>query len=98
MNCPNCGLANADGARFCANCGTALSGSAPPPGNAYQTQSQYQNPLPPQGTGSPMGRSSTARNIALGCLILVAIFLFFGLSCMRACFGFRRHVYVHRRY
>ena len=45
-----------------------------------------------------MGRNSTARNIALGCLILVAIFLFFGLSCTRACFGFRRHAYVHRRY
>ena len=94
MNCPNCGLANPDGARFCANCGTSLTGAPLPPPSAYQGQSQYQAPPPFQGRGG-----NTTRNIALGCLVLVLIFLFFGLSCTRACFGFRHNrVYLHRRY
>ena len=35
------------------------------------------------------------RNIGLGCLVVLLIFLFFGLSCTRACFRHRRY---YRRY
>jgi uncharacterized protein (TIGR00266 family) len=31
MNCPNCGTQLASGARFCTNCGTAISAATPPP-------------------------------------------------------------------
>src|SRR5579875_3742585 len=105
MMCPNCGLANPDNAKFCANCGTqfgnAASSSTPPPG-AYQTQSQY-NPVPPyQGSYQPpaaTGGSSIVKNIAIGCLIVLAIFMFLTLSCTRACFGLHRgRTYIHRRY
>lgn len=89
--CPNCGLSNADNARFCANCGTPLGATTPPP--AYQATAPP--PLPYQ-TSAPASRL-TGRNIALGCVVLLAILLF-GLSCTRACFGFRRSHYVHRRY
>lgn len=81
--CPNCGLSNAANARFCANCGTPLGATAPPP--------------PPYQTSAPASRL-TGKNIALGCVILLAIVLLFGVSCTRACFGFRRSHYVHRRY
>lgn len=38
-----------------------------------------------------------AKNIGIGCLIAIAIVLLFGLSCTRACFGFRhRHSYLHQ--
>ncbi|MBV9760861.1 MAG: zinc-ribbon domain-containing protein [Acidobacteriaceae bacterium] len=85
MTCPNCGLANPDTAKFCANCGTPFA-AAPPqqPYNAYPNQPQYQ-PAPPAG-GNSMGK-----NIAIGCLIAVLIVILFGLSCTRACF--RRHRY-----
>src|SRR4051794_25408741 len=29
LTCPNCRVANADGARFCSNCGTALNATKP---------------------------------------------------------------------
>ncbi|MCU1294802.1 MAG: zinc-ribbon domain [Bryobacterales bacterium] len=97
MNCPNCGLANPDTAKFCANCGTPFTGAAQ--GAPYQGQSQpYQAPPRPyQMEGGRRGGTSLAKNIGLGCLILVLLFMFFGLSCTRACFGHRR-TYVHRRY
>jgi uncharacterized membrane protein YvbJ len=83
MTCPNCGLANTAGARFCANCGTPLEGAAPP----YQGQIQYQPP------GPPPARQSLGKNIAIGCLIAVLIVIVFGLSCTRACFRHRRYYY-----
>ena len=103
MNCSNCGLANADTAKFCANCGTTLGGaSMPPPTNQYQNQSQYQAPpqyqAPYPVAGTTARGGLTGRNIAIGCLILLAFVLFFGLSCTRACFGLRHRTYVHRRY
>ena len=79
MNCPNCGLANPDTAKFCANCGTQF-GSA----NA------------PAGTG--LAGNSMGKNIGIGCLIVLVILVFFGLSCTRACFGLRHRSYIHRRY
>ena len=36
------------------------------------------------------------QKIGIGCLIVVVIFLFFGLSCTRACFRSRR-TYRYRR-
>jgi zinc-ribbon domain len=99
MNCPNCGLANPDTAKFCANCGTSFTGA--PQGASYQGQSQsYQPPPPPrpyQMETANRGGNSLAKNIGLGCLIFLLLFLFFGLSCTRSCFGHRR-TYVHRRY
>jgi len=89
MHCPNCGLANPDNAKFCANCGTAFGGPSQFPSN--QSQPQYQAPIP---TGSG---NRVAKNIGIGCLIAIAIVLLFGLSCTRACFGFRhRHSYLHQ--
>jgi uncharacterized membrane protein YvbJ len=83
MTCPNCGLANPDNARFCANCGTTLAGVPPqqpypPPQNQWQMQ-----PMAP--------RNSVGKNIAIGCLVAVLIVILFGLSCTRACFGRRRY-------
>jgi uncharacterized membrane protein YvbJ len=101
MNCPNCGLPNPDTAKFCSNCGTSFVNAPPPP---YGTQQTYQAPSPtfqnpsqylPPPTPGP-AKSSLGRNIGLGCLILLAIFLFLGLSCTRACFGLRHHRYVTR--
>ncbi len=90
MNCPNCGLANPDTAKFCANCGTSFGNASSRP---YQPAQPYSAP-----NVAPGGRSMT-RNIALGCLIILAIFLFFGLSCTRACFSWRHgRTYLHRRY
>ena len=87
MNCPNCGLANPDNARFCANCGTAFGGG---PSQAHTPpQSQWQSP----GT-MPPARNSVGKNIAIGCLVAVLIVILFGLSCTRACFG-RRRYYRH---
>lgn len=94
MNCPNCGAANPDNARFCANCGTSFAN----PSQAYNpppNQPQYQ--VPP-----PAGRSSMGKNIAIGCLVAVVIVFLFFVSCTRACFRHRRyyrygaaqHVYV----
>ena len=82
MNCPNCGLANEPQARFCANCGTPLTATG-------QLNPQ---PLPPV---SATGNSSPIRKVALGCLIALAIFFFFGLSCTRACFRPRRYSRRH---
>lgn len=103
MNCPNCGLANPDNAKFCANCGTSFEGARPSVTDYSQSQSQYQQPAY-QGSGPYRPEipartgSSLGKNIAIGCLIAFLIFLFFGLSCTRACFGLRhRHVYVYRR-
>ena len=102
MNCPNCGLANSDGAKFCANCGTSL-GSAPSSGFAsQQSQSQYQGSLPDlkdapmRGVPRVIGRSTFGRNLAIGCLLVVVIVLLMGFSCMRACFRMGRRSYRRR--
>lgn len=94
MTCPNCGSANADDAKFCWNCGTALSGAAQPQG-PYQSPSYQTQNAPYQGQSqfqptAPGGRS-VGKNIAIGCLVAVIIVFLFGLSCMRACFGRRRY-------
>jgi uncharacterized membrane protein YvbJ len=105
MNCPNCGLANPDNARFCANCGTPFGSAPSPQSSPYQSQSQYQPPPPHQAPGpyqapgAVRSGNTMAKNIGIGCLILVVIFLFFGLSCTRACLGMRHgRAYMHRRY
>ena len=84
MTCPNCGLANADNAKFCANCGTSLGSYSAPPPSPFQGQPQYQQLPPPQ-------RGSLGKNIAIGCLIAVIVVILFGLSCTRACFRHRRY-------
>ena len=108
MFCPNCGLSNADNARFCANCGTSL---APGAASQQQQQSQQQGAPPPNPSAWTQGGSAggnygpapvvsasglTPRNIALGCLILLVVFVLFQGACVRACF--HRRVYLHRRY
>jgi uncharacterized membrane protein YvbJ len=106
MNCPNCGLTNPDGAKFCANCGTSFGSAALAQPNAYQTQSQYQGSSSPYQAGGPYqspapmrGGSTVGKNIAIGCLIALLIFLFFSLSCTRACLRMgHRRAYIHRRY
>jgi hypothetical protein len=80
MHCPNCGLANDNNARFCANCGTPFS-----------------NPQPQNYPVPATGGNSTAKNIGIGCLIAVGIFLFVGISCTRSCFGLRRRTNILRR-
>lgn len=90
MNCPNCGLANPDTAKFCANCGTPLDNTGQP------RQTSYQPPPPFEPSRTVPGKNSaTVKKIGLGCLIAIALVLFFGLSCTRACFGRRRY---YRRY
>lgn len=111
MHCPNCGLANPDTAKFCANCGTALGAAAgsfhssqgppPPPPPPYQAPPQGGPYRPPQAASTT--DVFTPRNIALGCLLLVLLVFFMGfVSCMRGC---GRHSYyrhgrtrVYRRY
>jgi hypothetical protein len=85
MNCPNCGLANPDNAKFCANCGTRFSNVSGAQQTSYQPQFAQQSP------GTAPGRNSVMKNIALGCLVVLLIFFFFGLSCTRACFRHRRY-------
>jgi uncharacterized membrane protein YvbJ len=100
MTCPNCGLANPDNAKFCGNCGTSFSNVPPPSSGQYQTQSQGPQAPGPyrfEGAGANRGGNSVAKNIGLGCLIAVIIFMVLGLSCTRACFGHRR-AYYHPRY
>jgi uncharacterized membrane protein YvbJ len=84
MYCPNCGLTNDNNARFCANCGTPFS-------------SPVSNPLPQNYPVQTTGGNSTAKNIAIGCLVAIAIFLFVGLSCTRSCLRLRRHTNILRR-
>ncbi|MBV8071176.1 MAG: zinc-ribbon domain-containing protein [Acidobacteriaceae bacterium] len=83
MTCPNCGLANAANARFCANCGTAFG--APTPSSPPSAG------VPPPSTGG----MSLGRSIGIGCLIVV-LFIIFGLSCTRSCLFGRRHRYYVR--
>lgn len=106
MICPNCGLDNPPTARFCANCGTTLSGGAAPPpppnapynpvGGGYNQGSQPYN-MPTGGFNVGGQRMSPARAIGLGCLVLVVLFFLFTLSCARSCFLPRRHFYRYSR-
>ena len=104
MYCPNCGLANPDSAKFCANCGTAFDGDSSQQSIPRQAQSQnapppaYQAPRSYQFPGASGRRRFVGKDLGIGCLILVLILLFFGVSCTRACFGMRRRVRMRRRY
>jgi len=89
MNCLNCGLAHPNDAKFCANCGTRFPNASDPQQTSYQPQGPQNWPR------TVPGRNSVMRNIGLGCLVVLLIFLFFGLSCTRACFRHRRY---YRRY
>ncbi|MBV9009857.1 MAG: zinc-ribbon domain-containing protein [Verrucomicrobia bacterium] len=92
MTCPNCGLENPETAKFCANCGTPFVSAPPQPvQTSWQNQAQYSPPPPPAAPP----RNPLLKNVALGCLIVLVVFFFFGLSCTRACFGHRRY---YRRY
>ena len=97
MICPNCGLDNPSGARFCANCGTTLSANAgaPPPPPYTPPGAAYTQSAGPYNMGGGGMRMSPGRAIGLGCLILVVLFFLFTLSCTRSCFLPRRH-YVRR--
>jgi hypothetical protein len=99
MHCPNCGLLNAGDAKFCGNCGTHFTSPvndpaaappyqpiAPTPAPAYQPINPVYPPPPP----APTDRNTFMKNLGFGCLILVALFFFFGLSCARGCFFRRR--------
>src|SRR6185312_5304249 len=103
MHCPNCGSANPDNAKFCANCGTSF-GSTSQEVNSNQNQPQYQASAPYQSPGPyqspiPAGTGNTvAKNIGIGCLIAIVVVLLFGLSCTRACFGLRHRTHFHRVY
>lgn len=85
MNCPNCGLSNADNAKFCANCGTPLGTTPQPPQPSYQPPPTYQSP------GIVREKNPVMKNVGLGCLIVLLILLFVGFSCTRACFRGRRY-------
>ncbi|MGI8959655.1 MAG: zinc-ribbon domain-containing protein [Bryobacteraceae bacterium] len=85
MNCPNCGLANSDDAKFCANCGTRFATASDPRQTSYQPQYAQESPR------TVPARNSVMRNIGLGCLVALLIFFFLGLSCTRACFRHRRY-------
>lgn len=108
MICPNCGLDNPPAARFCANCGTTLSGSAPPPppnppytppGGQYSPGSQPYNMAGGGGYNVGGTRMTPGRAIGLGCLILVIVFFVLpALTCSRACFRFGRHTYIRRTF
>src|SRR5581483_4489648 len=100
MICPNCGLDNPSGAKFCANCGTTLGASTPPaPPNApYNPGGPYnQGSAPYNMAGGYSGggtRMTPGRAIGLGCLVLVVLFFVSTLTCSRACFRMGRHTYI----
>ncbi len=85
MHCPNCGTVNEGAVRFCANCGTPLAGPSVPPPIQPQVVPPYSSAAPPQD------RNSFLKLLGMGCVVVLAIFVFGGLGCMRAClFGRRR--------
>jgi hypothetical protein len=85
MYCPNCGTANEGTVRFCANCGTPLAA----PSNPQPIQPEVVPPYSP--VAPPQTRDSFLKFLGMGCLVLLAIFVFGGLSCARSCiFGRRR--------
>ena len=95
MTCSNCGLANDSAARFCANCGTALS---PAPMGSAPMGSAPMGGAPLRGAPfRAFQRNSVSKNIGIGCLVALLIFMFLGLSCTRSCFRYRRF-YTHHRY
>ncbi len=87
MYCPNCGTANEGAVRFCANCGTPLETAAAPVVPPY---------TPSVTAVAPQSRNGFLRFLGMGCLVLLAIVVLFGLGCTRACFGRRR--YLRRRF
>jgi hypothetical protein len=78
------GLTNPDNAKFCANCGTRFANLSDPHQTLYQPQSPQEWPR------TAPGKNSVMKNVGLG-LVVLLIFLFFGLSCTRACFRHRRY-------
>ena len=95
MTCPNCGLENPPGARFCANCGTTLGGAAPPPpstppndpynpaGSAYGQSGGYtQGSSQPynMGGGYAGGGTRMSPARAIGLGCLILVVLFFLFS------------------
>ena len=59
MFCSQCGTDNADGARFCAKCGTALAAAAPPaaPAEPVSTIRSSAAPVVIGSAASPSGKS-----------------------------------------
>jgi hypothetical protein len=86
MYCPNCGTANENTVTFCANCGTLLH-AAP---NPTPLQPEVVPPYSP--TAPPQTRDGFLKYLGIGCLVVLAVFVLFGLSCARACL-FRRRRY-----
>jgi hypothetical protein len=82
--------------RFCANCGTPLETAA----GAPPTQAPFQQPpVVPSYVPSapPQSRGGFLRLLGIGCLVVLAIFVLFGLSCARACLFHRRYSRFGRR-
>jgi zinc-ribbon domain len=98
MYCPNCGTANEGAVRFCANCGTPLDAAAasPPVQTPFQQQPTVVPPYAPNA--APETRGGFLRFLGIGCLVVLAIFILFGLGCARSClFGRRRYMRFGRR-
>jgi len=90
MYCPNCGTANEGAVRFCANCGTPLETAGAEP--VVPPYAPIAGPI-----AAPPTRNGFLRSLGIGCLVVLVIFVFFGLSCTRACFGRRRYLRFGRR-
>lgn len=94
MYCPNCGTANEGAVRFCANCGTPLdataAGSAVPPVVPQPPVVPTYAPPP-----APQTRDGFLKFLGMGCLVILAIFVLFGVGCARACL-FRRRLFRYR--
>jgi hypothetical protein len=61
LQCARCGRANAEGSRFCSNCGNPLTAAA-----AQQAQQQYPTPgHRPPGPGSPPRPGETTLTVSL---------------------------------
>ena len=68
-HCTNCGAEHGEGARFCPNCGQAVTGDAPPVApQAGRIPPQSLNVPPPQG-----GRSDVATKVLLGCVAALLV-------------------------
>ena len=90
MICPNCGKQNADGLRFCAECGTPLAPAAAPQQPAYQQPMQqpayqqpaYQQPMYQQPMQQPAvpGKGLGIASMVVGIVSLVCIC--FGWICI----------------
>src|SRR5579864_4102795 len=66
MRCGNCGSENADGTKFCRDCGTALAQRCPQCGAPNPPGSRFCGECGVRLTGAPVGNAKTSRGVNAG--------------------------------